>query len=410
MLGSTFFALSLSGVSGMSEIAGWLGTPDGAFTVGVIAFVLYFLVTFVGGKTYRFVTIALLITAFLSLFILVGLYLSSSPANFRAAFDAAAASKGTNYNGIIETAKKAGFVLPVFSMAATLSALPYATLGYAGFERGAFIAGEVKRVDRAMPIGIMASLIVGALFFMLVPYIAYRIMGSLFYQSLNWMYYTNPAAYPLPVPPSINGLALLMTNNPYLVALFGFTFATWGIINNIARFQIVSRSVMSWGFDLVAPTFFADVSDRFHTPTTGLWLYLIGGFLALGLWNYTPYLSLFLAFLGISYILRALPQISAMILPYRRPELWKQIPFKKMLGPVPLIVLSGAIGTIIFLYQSYLIYAKLATAPFSYLTQAATVALVFFVGIGLAIYEVSRVYWSKKGVDLDLAFKQLPPE
>jgi len=410
MLGSTFFALGVSGVSGMISVANWLGTNDGAFTIGIISLVFCFVVTFVGGRTYGYVTNVLMVTAFLSLFILVGMYLSSSPANFHSAFDAAVAAKSTSYQGVMDTAAKAGFVLPAFSLAATFSALPYATLGYAGFERGSYIAGEVKHVERTMPIGILASLIVGALFFILVPYIAFGVMGSQFYQSLNWVYYTKPSAYPLPVPPSINGLALLTTSNPYVIALFGFTFATWGIINNIARFQFVSRSVMSWGFDRLAPTFFADVNDRFHTPTTGLWIYLIGAFIAIGLWNYTPYLSLFISFLGIVFILRALPMLSAMVLPYHRRELWKNSPIRKMLGPLPLIALTGAIGTFVYFYQSLLVYVELASQTFAYLAEAAVVALVFFIGIGLLIYEISRYLRGRAGIDLALAFKELPPE
>jgi len=410
MLASTFFALGLSGVSGMIRVANWLGTHDGAFTIGVLCFVIYFLVTFVGGRTYRLVTVVLMTAAFLSLFLLVGIYLGASPSGFQSAFSSAVASNSTSYQGIIDTAQKGGFALPPFSLVATLSALPYATLAYAGFERGSYIAGEVKSVDRAMPIGIMLTLLVGGLFLIVVPYITFGVMGSNFYQSLNWLYYNNRAAYPLPVRPSFDGLALLLVKNPYLVALFGFSFATWGIINNIARFQIVSRSVMSWGFDRVAPTFFADVNDRFHTPITGLWLYLIGGFLALGLWNYTPYLSLFLSFLGITYILRALPMISAMLLPYKRRELWQNLPIKKMFGAVPLIVISGAIGALIFLYESFQVYAELVTGPFSYLIEAAVVVLIFFVIVGIGIYEVSRILRKREGIDLSLAFKELPPE
>ena len=141
-----------------------------------------------------------------------------------------------------------------------------------------------------------------------------------------------------------------------------------------------------------------------------------------------------------------------MLIPYVRRNLFETLPpiVRYKVGGVPAISIVGAICTISFAYLSYLYYVMLCCmanlfcnvlvkfgeaaveaeqgairelawkkshATQHYVAPQITTAGIYgtalMVGafvLGIAIYLGSRAYWRSKGIAVDLAFKELPPD
>jgi amino acid transporter len=94
--------------------------------------------------------------------------------------------------------------------------------------------------------------------------------------------------------------------------------------------------------------------------------------------------------------------LSAMLLPYRRPDIYEKSPIKlKFLG-LPLITVLGfftfAIGWFIIFFT-----AKEITTPIA-------ITLVSIMTAGMALYFVQQSKNIKKGIDIPQIYSQIPPE
>ena len=96
--------------------------------------------------------------------------------------------------------------------------------------------------------------------------------------------------------------------------------------------------------------------------------------------------------------------------PYTKKE-WYQgtVLAKYKVGGVPVITIAGVVGVVseiytIAMYTWPLASVGWAAAPLSVL--ALPLSYVFFV----AVYYYSRWYRKRRGINIGLAFKQLPPE
>jgi hypothetical protein len=94
----------------------------------------------------------------------------------------------------------------------------------------------------------------------------------------------------------------------------------------------------------------------------------------------------------------------------RTKSIYQASPLKPHIGPVPLISIAGAVAAIFFLYMSYQTYTTIATRQFSFLITSAAGAAILFGAFGIGIYQAAKMYWKSKGIDINMAFSELPPE
>jgi len=395
--------------SGLNDLAVAFGNPVNGFGLAVFVLLFYAVTVIVGGKFWKVVTIVLMVMGYLSMLMLTGILASASHATFVSAFDAM--TKNIHYDQVIPTAAKQGFTIPPFSIAATVAMLPYATLFYLGFERGNYIAGETKRVSYAMPVGTFVCLIIGFLFFAILPSMLLGTVGSDWYKSLLFLYNEKPDLYPLPIAPGPN-LFAAMVATPAVAIVFSILFVAWGLMGNLSRFQVFSRCIFAWSFDRVIPTEFSKVSERFHTPYVTTLTYLVGTIICAAIAYFTNWLSFFFAILGFGYLIRTIIYIAATVFPFREKtkSIYQASPLKPHIGPLPLISLAGAISAAFFLYMSYQTYVTISHRQFSFLVTSAVGAAILFFVFGIGIYQAAKMYWKSKGIDINMAFSELPPE
>jgi APA family basic amino acid/polyamine antiporter len=325
-----------------------------------------------------------------------------------------AASGGSDaYHAIITKAAEGGFH-PGVKFGDVVALLPFGPLAFLGFTYANYAAGEIKRPSRTYKVAVFGAVAFG-IAGLLLGWAAMRHAAGLdFLQSSASLQANDPDAYSklTSVVQAQGGLAYatVAAGDPVttIIIAVGTLFA-W-ICNALAFFLLSTRIVFALSFDRLLPTKVADVSKRTHAPiyAVALVAVLIGGFTVLG--NSTTILTLFRNILLIVFAILVVGSICAAALPYRRPELYAASPKVlrgRVLG-VHLITIVGTVAALMFIALAYDVGSRIQYSGGYGTGSIITLAVV--ATAGAVLYAVSRFHLSRRGIDLRLAMRELPPE
>jgi amino acid transporter len=334
---------------------------------------------------------------------------------------------GTSSSVVVSQAYSAGWEVAPFTWAGFGSTLGFAFFAFIGFTFANFMAGEVKgEPSRAVllgsMIGLLMAIIQGSLYFM--PWL-YK-FGFEFVNA--WSYLFSVGAFPgqyytsIPLYSTLNLVAMpqyawlwiitgiLMSSGFHLACVFG-------------EIAICTRLIFAMSFDRTLPTLISKVNERTHTPVVSVVLAVVIGFLffyANTVLSWSPGSTIWWATL-LSLLAFIMPGINGLLIKRRKPELYDvAAPFwkRKVLGfsvvgwlAVIWTVYAVAVtGTLIVtpILTSMLGVPTSAIVNYGISTGLNLVAAVLI--LGAIIYLLSKWYNKRRGIDLDLLFKSLPPD
>ena len=366
-----------------------------------------------GSKSYWRVQKWLFAIAGLSIIIVAGLLLFRGNQIAQAWTTFATANKGIAYNAIIPTARAAGFTGSGagFSLTATLLMLPWVffVVGYA--QGSAQIGGEVKRASRSQYFAMVGGVLINGAVLALIVLVYQHAVGKNWAASLSYLNNTAPDKLALPggVPPSINLIASLLTGSVPLLLIIGVGFILWALMGTPLSTLQATRYMLAWSLDRVAPKQLGWVSDRFHTPIPAILLCALTGEIALFALVQIPQASLLGALLAqiAAFIVVSL---AGVVFPYRLKAIWESGGGRRILG-VPAVTVAGvggviALGTLMIIF----IFNSSVSAAFAVTRRLSLEFMIGVVVIGAIWYAVAWQLNKRKGVNLALAYREIPPE
>ncbi|MGZ3647015.1 MAG: hypothetical protein ACXVCM_24540 [Ktedonobacteraceae bacterium] len=104
--------------------------------------------------------------------------------------------------------------------------------------------------------------------------------------------------------------------------------------------------------------------------------------------------------------------VAALAFPVRRPDLFRNSPANTRIAGIPLLPIAAVLSIAVMIGLAYLVlsYPQLGIAT----AQSGPLPGFIFMGalivIGLAIFFIARFVRSRQGINLDLIYKELPPE
>ena len=383
------------------------------FLFGTVLNVLFALLLIFGGRVYWRVQKWLFLLAGLAILIMVGLLIARG-SSLAASWDSFAAKNGSlKYNQVIPAAQAAGFhgANASFSFTATLLILPWVffVVGYA--QGSAQIGGEVKRAGRSQYFAMVGGVLINGLVLAVIVLLATHAVGSSWLRSVDYLAANAPDKLGLPggLPPGINFISALMTHNVVLLALLGIGFVIWALMGTPLSELQASRYMLAWGLDRSGPQALGRVNDRVHTPVVAIVFCTVTGELALLALINIPQASLLGALLA---------QIAAFILvsaagiafPYRLKDIWEAAGGRRLLG-VPAVALAGA-GGVIFLGALLVLFIadKSISAQFAVTAHLSVEFMLGVLAAGVLWYIGAVLYNRRRGVNLNLTYKEIPPE
>jgi len=209
-----------------------------------------------------------------------------------------------------------------------------------------------------------------------------------------------------------NLIAMGLTASPLIVAIIGVGF----ILNS---FQIVcncyigtTRIMVAQGLDGLLPEWFSRVHPKWKTPVNAHLAYFLGalpviwGFNKVGEWTRWT--------LGVTFANGAVMVLSALaaaLLPYRAAKVYEASPGARYkLGNLPMVTVFGILGFVLggFMVVSFFFVPELGLAYSSdalpWYIVAGTAA------VGLIVYWIMRTTKASKGIKVEYAFAEIPPE
>ena len=193
-------------------------------------------------------------------------------------------------------------------------------------------------------------------------------------------------------------LAMGVSSTPALAWLIGIGWIVWNIAILAYAVIIFARYVFAQAFDRYLPARLAYVSPSFNSPLAAhlIDLVLTVGFVAISAFLYGPLSSLFgvvlsaviyFIFVGIAVTLYAI---------------------RKEKGST--MGLLAVCGILMALFYVFLTYEFLGNPSVWGGNNFAYIYIIVSFIAGLGIYLASKQYYGKLGIDIRLAFKEIPPE
>jgi basic amino acid/polyamine antiporter, APA family len=328
----------------------------------------------------------------------------------RGDFISTVAQYGGNYNKIIADAHKAGYAgSATFSFKNTILAMPlaFASFGYAIVS--AYAGGEVRSARTRSLRAMLYSLAISGVLVALLMGLALRTFGNDFLGSATYLSATGSKLYPFGSPSFFFFFVSMVAHNPVLIGLINFSYIAAYVVALPATFLIVSRNLFAWSFDRVLPDKVSDVNAKTHSPIVANVIILIATllYLVLIVWGTTGFLEIFYT-AGLAELLTFfVVAVTGILFPIVRRELYERSPIRGTILGIPTISLIGIASLLIY---ALFFYPLATNNVLGANTTLGWVITGVIAGVGIIGYPVSYLLNRARGVNLSLAFKQLPPE
>ena len=423
-------------VFGAKDLALWFaGTQIGAFTASVITIAIVSLFIALGMKTYARIQKISFYGGMLGLLIVIALLLSSNPEAFKTAFDANAtamfgAAPGA-YDATVQLGTDAGAATPFSGggLAAVFLVIPYLVFFNLWPNWGATLYGEVRgATDFKRNIsGMGSALVITTLLGIILLFAIKQTIGWDFYVQAGgaWWNYAwgfAPDATPaFPVWPYPALLASFLTTSPILRILVVVLMSLWWFGWSGTVFLSSTRVIFAAAFDRLLPEKVAEVNERTGTPIWALLMMVVPSLFVAFLFNfnYFNFASLTLCSTLVIAVTYLGTTIAAIILPYKKPDLYKASPIAKYnIFGIPLITVAGVVfgGFLVFLLYQW-IFDPNALYGIGYSINEngyKNGTSLIYMGanylLAALIYFGFKSYRKSKGIDLDKVQSEIPVE
>lgn len=426
-LGFAALFLGLGATLGNSmflDWAGWFASADGIFVVSIANAAVALLILASGFRNYirlqRVMWIATLV-AFGTMLVVLFLASADSVPGQLNAFSTSIGGSASFYDDAVAATTAAGIDLnPPFSLLATLLIAPIAWTSLQWATYSSQQNGEIKdaRSFRSQAYIIVGSLIVTGLLLAVLAFVLERAVGT------GFLYVAGAGYWSLIPEATLNGIylwpnivAIAISASPIVVILisFGFILNSHQIVHNC--YIGMTRVMVAMSLDRLLPEWVSRVSERFHTPVNAHVIYFIASLPVIFLYTKFSYgegdslvswtsLTLGVTF-ACGYVFVA-TSLAGALLPFRAKALYDASPGSAYrIGGYPLVTVVGIIGFAAgVLFEVLFIF----NAQLGLTTDLAHNVVLIVLVVSAVWYIATKYVRRSRGINVDYAFKEIPPE
>lgn len=387
----------------------WVVEPWPLFLIGSTILALSGLILSAGMKFYLMTQKIVFSAALLGSVLLIVVLLGGSNAEFVAKFDALMGPilgvEGA-YQAIIDSGRAEGWNWTGetdWTQTWLVSNWPFLPLVGAAFSIA--IGGEIKSVERSQTYGMLGAVAGAVLIWVITIYLCNQVFG---YEFLGTAAYNLLEGVGIQTDPTITLLAGVLTGSPLICILvsLGFIFWMWMWIPGMHTFGV--RAIVAWSFDRVAPAAWGQISPTRHTPVVAIVFTMLVNILFMALFVFTEFFSNIVILIEAAVLAWSVVLAAGIVFPYMRPQIYEKSPIAKrtILG-LPMMTVACTLGFLASQFYFWTLWSDPAAAGHDP-QQLAIVAGIFVIGFGF--YFVMKAIRRSQGVDVTLAFKEIPIE
>ncbi len=273
-----------------------------------------------------------------------------------------------------------------------------------------YLSGELKSAaNRARQLQVMfGALIWDVVFIAIGAILFFRVVGFDFVVGAN----TGSTAYAIPSGPFFQLLAALVANVPILTVLIVGSFLFWSLPAMVGNTFMPIRTVFAWSFDRLLPEKFAEINERTHSPVPAI-LLVMGIVTAMLAWSivstdFGTWLALGVL-AGVVCVL--IVAVAAFVFDRRRPDLYQASPANTTFAGIPVLKIVAPLSALVMLFLVYVVWQY---PPLALVDPKNAWWIPAFMGgivvIGLVIFYGAKFIRRGQGIDIDLVYRELPPE
>ncbi len=168
------------------------------------------------------------------------------------------------------------------------------------------------------------------------------------------------------------------------------------------------RTIFAWSFDRILPGKLSEVSERTHAPIPAI---ITASVIVLAILTWSVLSVSFFTLLSLGVLAGVVTiltvSVAALAFPFRRPELYRNSPANISVAGIPLLSIAAVLSIIVMIGLAYVVlsYPQLGIVPWQGFAFMGSLIV-----LGLLIYFVARAVRSTQGINLDLIYRELPPE
>ena len=407
---SSFFG-AVGTVSGNATMTSWgqsVAKPAGVFWIGTLIILAAGALLASGTRRYFTFQRVLFVVAVTGLVVIAVVMLAGSKSGFRSSLTSLT---GLNYQHVIAAAQKHGFVAGGTSFSESAKFVIWPLLPLLGAVQSVGIGGEVKKVRRSQLYGMLGAVVATGLVIALFAWLSnkdfgYAFQGAVAFNSLSGVAATTSTA------PWFAVLAGILGHNVFLSVVILATFAAWIWFWIPAELAYTTRSMIAWSFDRVAPDKLGFVSESVHTPVVAIGVSTAGAIVFM--WLIAFKAVAFLTFIEVLLIVWGTVMVAAVVFPRTRRQLYESSPARNFrIAGIPVMPAAGAISAVFMALMFWLLWRDPIAAGSLINTSKMPVEFWITVGavvIGTVWYVWVKAYRKRHGINISLAFQQIPIE
>lgn len=279
-----------------------------------------------------------------------------------------------------------------------------------------FIGGEVKSPRANIFRAQILNAVICVVFLLWVGLAYQRMLGWEGIHAIAWIGEEGVEGFTFPFYLTyLNIAAMIVGFNKVLGFIMAGSFIVavwlWVAFSYIAW----SRAAFAWGMDRLGPRWFTDLSPRFGQPVKLLLAMFIASQLAITYYCIDPEILLAMGVETLQLLsVFGVTAVACLIFPFvgKVRHIWDASPFRGWrIGPVPVATIAGCLALILVITLVYAFYMTegyvLSLAGWA---GAWTIVYLLAWGLGIGWYFIWKRKRAKEGIDVTLAFKELPPE
>lgn len=325
----------------------------------------------------------------------------------------AMANKSLAFDDVVATAQASGFtgVGASFSITSTILMMPWVffVVGYA--QGSAQIGGEVKRASKTQYFAMVGGVLINGSVLAAIVWAYQSAVGQDWARSLSFL--SNNAAdklnMPGGIPAGVNLITSLLTGSVPLLIIMGVGLLLWAVMGTPLSMLQATRYMLAWSLDGAVPKKLGHVNEKTHTPVNAIIFCIITGEVALMALINLPNASLLGALLA-QIMAFIVVSIAGIFFPYRLKSVWEGGGGRRLFG-IPTVTLAGiggdvALGGLMIMF----ITNSTINATFAVTRRISLQFMIGVIVIGIIWYFAAAAVNKSKGIDVTLAYKEIPPE
>lgn len=413
-----------TGNTSLTDIATWFTTAEGIVITSIANALIAMLILVSGFRNYirlqRVMWVAVLLAFGTMLLVLITTSAADAPGKLDA-FSAAIGGSATFTADATAAAQGAGIDLnPAFSLLATLLVAPIAWTSLQWATYSSQQNGEIKSAGsfRDQAFIIIGSLVLTGVLLALLAFVLENTVGTQFLYVAGSGYWSGVGEATLAgsyLWPNIIATALANNIVVTLIIAAGFILNSHQIVHNC--YIGMTRVMVAMSFDRLLPEWVSRVNDRLHTPVNAHLIYFLASVPVIWMYNNFVYgegdgaVSWASLTLGVTFACGYVFVVTALagaLMPYRAKAAYEASPGSKYtIGGLPLVTLVGALGAAFGVVFLFLFLTNEQLGLTSQLAYTVVGGVLLF---SAAWYIVAKQVRKSSGINVDYAYKEIPPE